>query len=57
MDYGLMEELIKDLKKYSLPEGDRDRIGRIEDRLNELDWDAIAAIAGEAKQNEEKNLK
>ncbi len=49
MDYGLMEELIKDLKKYSLPEGDRDRIGRIEDRLNELDWDAIAAIAGEAK--------
>ena len=49
MDYGLMEELIKDLKKYSLPEKDRDRVGRIEDRLNELDWDAIAAIAGEAK--------
>lgn len=49
MDYGLMEELIKDLKKYSLPEADRDRIAGIEERLNELDWDGIISIAGGEK--------
>ena len=47
MDYGLMESLLKDLRGYRLPEEDRDRIGKIEERLTELDWEGIGRIAGE----------
>ncbi|MBO4415725.1 MAG: response regulator, partial [Lachnospiraceae bacterium] len=41
MDYGMMEDILKDLRGYSLPEADRDRINNIERMLMELDWDGI----------------
>lgn len=47
MDYGMMEDILKDLKGYDLPEGDKEVISRIEGMLNMLDWDGIAETAGE----------
>ncbi|MBR6328222.1 MAG: response regulator [Lachnospiraceae bacterium] len=47
MDYGMMEELLKELLCYSLPKADRARIARIEEMLTQLDWDGIAKTAGE----------
>lgn len=41
MDYGMMEDLINDLKKYDLSEEDRSLIEQIEDMLLKLDWDGI----------------
>ena len=41
MDYGMMEDLIGDLKKYDLSEDDRNMIEQIEDMLMRLDWDGI----------------
>ncbi len=47
MDYGLMEDLLKDLRKYGLSEKDEERIGRIGNMLTELDWDGIVQTAKE----------
>ncbi len=47
MDYGLMENLIKDLRGYKLPEQDAERVTGIEGMLNELNWDGIIKTAGE----------
>ena len=41
MDYGMMEELLNDLKKYDLSADDRSMIEQIEDMLMKLDWDGI----------------
>ena len=47
MDYGLLEDIIKQLRGYRLPEEDSKRIGKIEALLNELDWDSIMATVSE----------
>lgn len=44
MDYGLMEELLKDLRGYRLPPHDADNMKTIEKALTELDWDSIIQI-------------
>ncbi|MCR5403651.1 MAG: response regulator [Butyrivibrio sp.] len=43
MDYGLMEDLLKELRGYRLSSKGRDRISNIERKLTELDWDGIIA--------------
>lgn len=43
MDYGMMETILEDLKKYRLEEEDAKRIGRINSMLLELDWDGISS--------------
>ena len=48
MDYGMMEEVLKDLRGYELPEADRERMSRFETMLTELDWDGIISLAGES---------
>lgn len=50
MDYGLLEDLLKDLRGYRLPEEDDLRIGRIESLLTNLDFEGIARIAGETEE-------
>ena len=47
MDYGLMEEILKDLHNYSIPSADRDILYKVEGMLNELDWDGIIKIVKE----------
>ncbi|MCR4597066.1 MAG: response regulator [Lachnospiraceae bacterium] len=47
MDFGFMEDILKDLRGYSLPTPDKDRITKIEGRLTELDWDGIIDLAKE----------
>ncbi|MBO4900661.1 MAG: response regulator [Lachnospiraceae bacterium] len=47
MDFGLMEDILKDLRGYRLPEADKDRIAKIEGLLTQLDWDGIISLAGE----------
>ena len=47
MDYGLMEAILKDLKKYRLPGPDAERISSMEGMLTELDWDGIVKTAKE----------
>ncbi|MCR5356620.1 MAG: response regulator [Lachnospiraceae bacterium] len=47
MDYGMMEGILKDLKKYSLQKPDKEKISKIECMLTELDWDGIIKTAGE----------
>ena len=44
MDYGLMDDMIRNLKGYDLGE-DTANISRIEEMLSQLDWDGIAKIA------------
>ena len=44
MDYGMMEELISDLKKYDLSPDDRSLVEQIEDMLMKLDWDGITSL-------------
>ena len=47
MDFGLMEDILKDLRGYSLPDADKDRIAKIEGLLTQLDWDSIISLAKE----------
>ena len=44
MDYGLMEDILNDLRGYRLTEADRERISKIEQLLTELDWDGILKL-------------
>lgn len=46
MDYEMMDDIIKELHGYSLPEADRKKLAEIEKMLTELDWDGIAKVAG-----------
>ena len=48
MDYGLMDEILKDLRGYELPGPDQERIAGIGKMLTELDWDGIVKAAKEA---------
>ncbi|MBR6380663.1 MAG: response regulator [Lachnospiraceae bacterium] len=45
MDFGMMENLLKDLKGFDLTPGDRERIARIESLLTQLDWEKMKQIA------------
>lgn len=45
MDYALMDDLLKNLRSYSLPAPDEERIAKIEGMLSELDWDGIIKTA------------
>ncbi|MCR5650244.1 MAG: response regulator [Lachnospiraceae bacterium] len=44
MDFGMMEDLLKDLEGYDLSEGDRKILKDIRGRLMDLDWDGITEI-------------
>ncbi|MCR4657252.1 MAG: response regulator [Lachnospiraceae bacterium] len=52
MDYGLMEDILKDLKNYSLSGRDKAVIGNIEKCLTELDWEGISVEADRAVKRE-----
>ncbi|MCR5324042.1 MAG: response regulator [Lachnospiraceae bacterium] len=41
MDYELMDNILKNLHSYNLPESDAKRVADIEKLLTELDWDGI----------------
>ncbi len=47
MDYGLMEDLLRNLHEYKLPEKDRIKLSRIDSLLTELDWDGIKMTLGD----------
>ncbi len=49
MDYGLMEDILHDIRTYRLSAEDSVLIGQIEDRLTELDWDGIIKLVREDK--------
>lgn len=49
MDYGMMESILQDLKKYKLEEEDSKRIDRINNMLLELDWDGISTELSSVK--------
>ena len=49
MDYGLMEDMLKELHGYSLPGPDAERIAKIERMLSQLDWEGIIQMAGELR--------
>jgi HPt (histidine-containing phosphotransfer) domain-containing protein len=48
MDYGLMDDMLKDLSSINLAPEDRKNIGEIEKLLAQLDWDGIIATAERA---------
>ncbi len=41
MDYGLLDEMMKDLKGYSLSEKDKETVSKIDTLMASLDWDGI----------------
>ncbi|MCR4793113.1 MAG: response regulator [Lachnospiraceae bacterium] len=47
MDYGLMEEMLADLKGYKLSGSDANNVSKIERMLTELDWDGIIQLVSE----------
>ena len=47
MDYGLMEDVLKGLRGFNLPDKDRERVSRIEKMLTELDWEGMTQVAQE----------
>ncbi len=47
MDYGMMEQLIKDIRGYALSEKDEIIIDGIEKRLMQLDWEGIEEMVRE----------
>ena len=44
MDYGMMEQVLKDLKGYSLSEADTDLVKELEALMMQLDWDEILEL-------------
>ncbi|MBR4725815.1 MAG: HD domain-containing protein [Lachnospiraceae bacterium] len=44
MDYGMMEDMLKSLNEYELPEKDRRIIDEVGKMLIELDWDGILGL-------------
>ena len=48
MDYGLMDDMLKDLAAIRIPDADRKNIAEIEKLLSGLDWDGIIRVAGDA---------
>ncbi len=55
MEYGLLEELLKELRSYSLEPCDRERINKIESMMNELDWDGICREVASTNITKEKD--
>ncbi len=51
MDYGLMEDLLKELMGYRLAPADDEIIGKVEKSLTRLDWDGIIRLAEDALKN------
>jgi CheY-like chemotaxis protein len=45
MDFGMMEDLIRDLREYSFPQEEKEVLDDIAKKLNELDWDGIGKCA------------
>ena len=45
MDYGMMESVLKNIRGYELSDEDEETVKKIEERLMQLDFDAIEAIA------------
>ena len=45
MDFGMMEDLLKELKGYRLSEADEELLKKIEGMLLELDWEGIIKAA------------
>ena len=52
-DYGLMEELVRDLKGYELSGESKEALQKIEKMLTELDWDGIVQEAQRILEQEE----
>ncbi|MCR5590157.1 MAG: response regulator [Lachnospiraceae bacterium] len=44
MDYGMMENVLSDLKKYSLSPEDEQMLKQMEGKLMQLDWDGITEL-------------
>ncbi|MBR6159998.1 MAG: response regulator [Lachnospiraceae bacterium] len=49
MDYGMMDEVISDLKGYSMSSEDAQTVSLIEEKLNALEWDAIKDIVNSGR--------
>ena len=47
MDFGMMENVLKNLRQYRLSPSDEIIVQNIERKLNELDWDGIQDICEE----------
>ncbi|MBE7003158.1 MAG: response regulator [Ruminococcaceae bacterium] len=47
MDYDMTESVLDSLKGYRLPPEDAKRVENIRDAMMELDWERVAALAGE----------
>ncbi len=47
MDFGMMEQILKDIKGYSLTREDKERVGRMEEMMLKLDWEGISGIVKE----------
>ncbi len=45
MDFGMLEDVLKDLKGYALTPDDEKAVKSIEDMLMNLDWDGISELA------------
>lgn len=48
MDFGLMDNMLKETHRFRMAEEDVKRIDRVEEMLTELDWDGIIKAAEEA---------
>ncbi len=44
MDFGMMEQVLNDVKGYRLSEEDRGNVKKIEEMLMQLDWDGIIEV-------------
>ena len=51
MDFGMMEQVLNDIKGYRLESDDQKAIDSISEKLFSLDWDAIKEIADERISN------
>ncbi|MBQ6442909.1 MAG: response regulator [Lachnospiraceae bacterium] len=50
MDFGMMEEVLGEVKKYRLSEEDQKTVKEMETLLLKLDWEGIGALAAKALQ-------
>ncbi|MCR4807106.1 MAG: response regulator [Lachnospiraceae bacterium] len=47
MDFGMMDNLLKDLKGYRLDDSDKESVRRIEEMMLQLDWEGISGTVKE----------
>ncbi len=50
MDYDSVEMIIEGLKKYKLPEDEKERIEKIEYYLKKLDWESVQDLLNDKKE-------